>query len=146
MDVKLYLKEKSIKVTRGRVFILDTLEAINKPVDAEYIYEKSIKEGLEIDLSTVYRTLELLEQKEIIEKFDLGDGKYNYIIKDMSHNHTLQCELCHKSVIIDCPMAQIQQIIKNKTGFTLLEHDLKLKGICNECSKKCDSGKEGGIK
>ena len=145
MDVKLYLKEKNIKVTKGRIFIMNTLEAVEKPINAECIFEKCKTEGVEIDLSTVYRTLEMLEIKGIIEKFDLGDGKYNYIIKDKSHNHTLQCAICHKNVIIDCPMIQIQEIIKSKTGFKLLEHDLKLKGICNECSEKKNPEKEGDI-
>lgn len=136
MDIKLYLKEKNIKITKGRVFILDMLEKAEAAVSADYIFDKCRKDGSEIDLSTVYRTLELLELKGILEKFDLGNGKYNYIIKGISHNHTLQCELCHKSVEIDCPMVQIQEIIKNKTGFTLLEHDLKLRGICNDCKAK----------
>ena len=136
MDIKLYLKERNIKVTKGRVFILDMLKKLEAAVSVDYIVEECRKEGVEIDLSTVYRTLELLEIKGILEKFDLGNGKYNYIIKGISHNHTLSCELCHKSVEIDCPMVQIQEIIKNKTGFTLLEHDLKLRGICNDCRAK----------
>ena len=136
MDIKKYLKEKNIKITRGRVFIIDVLEKSEAAVSAEYIFEKCRKDGGEINLSTVYRNLELLEIKGILEKFDLGNGRYNYIIKGISHNHTLQCELCHKSVEIDCPMVQIQEIIKNKTGFTLLEHDLKLRGICNDCRAK----------
>ncbi|MBC8061884.1 MAG: transcriptional repressor [Clostridiaceae bacterium] len=136
MDIRLYLKEKNIKVTKGRVFILDVLEKSEAAISADYIFEKCRNEGGEIDLSTVYRTLELLEIKGILEKFDLGNGKYNYIIKGIGHNHTLQCELCHKCVEIDCPMVQIQEIIKSKTGFTLLEHDLKLRGICNDCRSK----------
>ncbi len=135
MDIKLYLKEKNIKVTKGRVFILNVLEQAETAVSADLIYEKCKAAGSELDLSTVYRNLELLESTGIIEKFDLGDGKYNYIIKDISHNHTLQCDLCHKRIEIDCPMVQIQEMIKSKTGFTLLEHELKLKGICNECNE-----------
>ena len=136
MDIKLYLKENNIKITRARVFILGMLEKSEAAVSADYIFEKCKEDGGEIDLSTVYRNLELLEIKGILEKFDLGNGRYNYIIKGISHNHTLLCELCHKSVEIDCPMVQIQELIKNKTGFTLLEHDLKLRGICNDCRSK----------
>ena len=136
MNIKLYLKEKKIKITKGRVFILGVLEKSEAAISADYIFEECRKIGSKINLSTVYRNLELLEIKGILEKFDLGNGRYDYIIKGISHNHTLSCELCHKSVEIDCPMIQIQEIIKNNTGFTLLEHDLKLRGICSECKAK----------
>lgn len=136
MDVKLYLKDKNIKITKGRVCILNILMDIEGAQSADYIYEKCIEKGELIDLSTVYRTLELLEEKNIIDKFDLGDGRYNFILKENPHKHILQCEMCHKKIEIDCPMQQIQEIIKSKTGFTLLEHDLQLKGVCDECNKR----------
>jgi Fe2+ or Zn2+ uptake regulation protein len=136
------LKENKIKITRGRVVILNIIYNSMEPITAESIYEKSVDQGNNIDLSTVYRSLELFASKNIVDKFDLGDGKYNYKIKEYKHKHKIECSCCHKKVEIDCPMIPIEELIKNKTGFVLLEHELKMKAVCQECLKKLSEAKK----
>ncbi|WP_127836504.1 Fur family transcriptional regulator [Clostridium prolinivorans] len=133
MEPENLLKKNNIKVTKGRIAILNILLSTEDAVTVDYIYEQCKKRGLKIDLSTIYRTMDILENKNIIEKLNLGEDKFSYIIKKENHKHILECSLCHKEVEIDCPMLQIEEIIKNKTGFVLTEHDLKIKGICDEC-------------
>lgn len=135
MEIQEYLKKCNIKVTKGRLNILNILLNHEDALSVDFIYDECKRRGLSIDLSTIYRTMETLENKNIVDKLSLGDGKFNYKLKKEIHKHTLECSLCHKEVEIDCPMVQIEQIIKNKTGFTLMEHELKIKGICEECKK-----------
>ncbi|WP_373899116.1 Fur family transcriptional regulator [Haloimpatiens sp. FM7315] len=129
------LKENNIKCTKGRLSILKILEENKEAANAERIYEKCSKEGVKIDLSTVYRTLELFEKMSLIEKFDIGEGKYNYLFKEHNHKHILHCKLCDKNLEIDCPMPQVSDIIKSKTGFVLVEEEIKFSGICKDCAK-----------
>lgn len=140
MKVEQYLREHDIKVTKGRISILDILCKSDRAVSVEFIFEKCKNKKINIDLSTVYRSLELFEKKDIIKKFDLGQGKYNYVINRQDHKHTIQCKLCHKKVEIDCPMQQIREMIKNKTGFTAIEEELNInfEGICEDCKKRID--------
>ena len=42
----------------------------------------------------------------------------------------------HKEVEIPCPMKQFEEIVQNETGFTLVEHNLIMKGVCEDCKKK----------
>lgn len=136
MDAEDCLKKNKIKVTKGRVCILNILLQSENSLSAEQIYEYCSKQGIEIDLSTIYRTVELLEEKNILEKIDLGCGSYSYIFKREEHKHILKCTICKKEVEFDCPMLQIEEVIKSKTGFTPLEHELKIEGICEECREK----------
>lgn len=138
MKIDEYLRHKSIKITKGRINILDILSRVKDAINVEYIFNECKKRNINIDLSTVYRTLELFENKGIISKFDLGEGKYSYTMNKENHKHILQCRCCHREVEIDCPMQQVKEIIKNKTGFTFLDEELdfKLEGICKDCSKK----------
>lgn len=136
MDVEECLKKNKLKKTKGRICILNILSQSENALSAEQIYDYCRKEGIEIDLSTIYRTVELLEEKNILEKVDLGCGSYNYILKREEHKHILKCTICKKEVEFDCPMLQIEEVIKNKTGFTPLEHELKIEGICEECREK----------
>ncbi|MFD3156008.1 Fur family transcriptional regulator [Haloimpatiens sp. FM7330] len=133
---KLILKESNIKCTKARLNILKIIIKSEDSLSVDYMYECCKKQGIELDLSTVYRTLDLFEGKEIVEKFDLGEGKYNYMYKGNSHKHVIRCKLCDKRVEIDCPMPQVKEMIKNKTGFTLIEEEIKFNGICEECKKK----------
>lgn len=132
MDIRELFKKKNIKTTRARILIYGTLLNNEEAINAENIY-RFIKDQEDVNLSTVYRTLELFENKELIDKLYLGEGKAAYKIKKNLHNHKLECSLCHKEVEIPCPMNQIEEILKEKTGFRLTEHQLKLKGICENC-------------
>ncbi|MBU5269901.1 Fur family transcriptional regulator [Clostridium cochlearium] len=137
MNIEKFLKENKLRVTKGRINILEVLSCNKDAITAEYIYHKLKERDINIDLSTVYRNLEIFNKEGIIDKFDVGDGKYNYLINPYKHKHILECAVCHKEIEIDCPIKQLEQIIKNRTGFTIEEElDIKIKGLCEECSEK----------
>lgn len=48
------------------------------------VYSKIKRKNINLDLSTIYRTLEVFENKDLIEKFDLGNSKYNFRFKRKS--------------------------------------------------------------
>jgi len=135
MNVILYLKENNIRITNARKSILEIILCSSEAINANLIYELLKKDDIKIDLSTIYRTLDLLESKKILNKFDLGNNMYNYTISNNSHKHIIECDLCHKKMVIDCPIPQIEEQIKAKTGITLTESHVYLKGICRECKK-----------
>lgn len=136
MEPKELLKEKEIKVTKGRIEILNILKNSESSLSAEKIYQIYRYNNININLSTVYRTLEVFEEKEIIEKITLNDGVFSYKLKGKTHRHHLECDICHKEVEIPCPMLQIEELVQNSTGFTLTNHDLVMKGVCSDCRNK----------
>lgn len=136
MNINELLKEKSIKITKARIAIYEILNKANNSISADDIYIKCKELKTTINLSTVYRTLDLFEENKLIQKFDLGRGRYCYKIKNNFHKHTLECNLCHKEIEVSCPIQQIEELLKTETGFNLTEHKLILKGLCKECTKK----------
>jgi Fe2+ or Zn2+ uptake regulation protein len=136
MDGVNKLKKCKIKNTKARAAIIGILDRSIISLDAEEIYRKCAEKGVEINFSTVYRTLDLFEEKGIVEKFDLGNGKYSFVLRREAHKHLLQCRLCRKEVEIDCPMQQVEELIRNRTGFSSIEHELKIEGICEECKTR----------
>lgn len=131
-----FLKSKNIKVTKGRLEILDILKKSESSLSAEKIYLMSRERNININLSTVYRTLELFEEKHIVAKIALTDGVFAYKLMKKTHRHYLRCDVCHKEIEIPCPMSQIEELVQNETGFTLTEHDLIMKGVCKDCKKR----------
>ncbi|ASW43159.1 Fur family transcriptional regulator [Clostridium isatidis] len=138
MSWERYLKDNNIRITSGRIAILNILKSSNKGLSAENIYDLCKKQYENLNLSTIYRTLELFEEKEIIKKINI-DGPALYVLKKEGHKHLLKCDLCNKSVEIQCPMEEIEEIIKAQAGFSLTEHKLELKGVCEECKDKKNS-------
>ncbi|SFA93407.1 Fur family transcriptional regulator [Clostridium frigidicarnis] len=126
--------EHNIKLTKARISIYNIIMEEHDAITAEDVYKKCLENGLNINLSTVYRTLDLFEDKSIVEKYDLGKGCYNFSIQKNDHKHVLQCSICHKEIELNCPMKQIEAMVKSETGFVLLEHELKMKGLCKDCS------------
>lgn len=127
-----YLKENGIRVTQGRISILQIIESSDKGLSAESLYYECRKKDNNLNLSTVYRTLELLEVNNIIKKINI-DGPAIYVLKKENHKHILQCDVCQRQVEIPCPMEEIEEAIKNKVGFSLTKHKLELNGICDKC-------------
>ena len=119
----------------ARKSILEIILSRKEAINANLIYAELKENHIKIDLSTVYRTLDLLENKKILNKFDLGNNMYNYTINNNAHKNIIQCDLCYKKMVIDCPIPQIEEQIKAKTGITLTESHVYLKGICKECKK-----------
>jgi len=136
MESKDLLKEKKLKITTARIETLNILSQSENTLCAEDIYHICLKNSIDINLSTIYRTLDLFCEKEIIEKIISNDKVFSYKLKSLTHRHYLKCDICHREVEIQCPMLQIAETVEHATGFTLTEHNLKLKGICPECKNK----------
>ncbi len=66
------LKKNNLKLTKGRINILSILVEATYSLDVESIFRKLKEKNINLDLSTIYRTLEVFENKDLIEKFDLG--------------------------------------------------------------------------
>ncbi len=132
MDTEI-LKSASLKATKKRLMILNILEAESKPVTAEFIFER-LSDDVDISLSTVYRALNAMANKDIIIKSIHMDGKTYYQLNNEHHKHELICSVCHKSIDVeDCPFDKIAQEIADKTGFIITGHNMEITGICPNC-------------
>lgn len=126
----------SIKVTKARIKIYNIIKDKKQGLKADDIYDICRENNFDINLSTVYRTLDIFEINKIVDKYDSGDGCYRYFINEDSHKHILECSICHKEIELDCPMRKFEEMVKDETGFVVLQHKLTMKGICKECMEK----------
>ncbi len=135
------LKSVSMKATKKRIMILESVRTSPSPVTAEDIYEK-LSQSLDISLSTVYRALNAMSDKGIIIKAVRQDGKTYFHFNDHQHKHELICSVCHRSVDVeDCPFDEISRKIAQKTGFVITGHNMEFTGICPNCAGKTDRRK-----
>ena len=138
------LREKGLKVTNQRILILSVLEQNKgRHLTAEDIYELVTQEHPEIGLATVYRTIQLLWDMQLIDKINLDEGCVRYEIGHLldggsKHNHHhLICRTCNKIIPFDdVLLEEAERHIERTIGFHVLDHEVKFYGICRECMKK----------
>jgi Fur family ferric uptake transcriptional regulator len=120
--------------TKPRMAIIDTLENANIPLSAEDIYIKLKQDGNAANLSTVYRTLELLVNNGMVLKDKMNDNRARFKLAGDRHSHHLVCTSCHKIVELGlCPLELLEKDIKMATKFNITGHKLELYGLCPEC-------------
>lgn len=142
--LKARLKEKGLKVTHQRLMVLSVLEQNSgRHMTAEDIYELVSDNYPEIGLATVYRTLQLLWDMQLVDRLNLDDGCVRYEIGhllkgDAKHNHHhLICRECQKVIPFDDDLLDdLERHIEDATGFHVLDHELKFFGLCKECMEK----------
>ena len=137
------LREKGLKVTQQRILVLSVLEQ-NSGVHmtAEDLYGLVSKDYPEIGLATVYRTLQLLWDMQLVDRINLDDGCVRYEIAHLrkgnaphSHHHLI-CRSCGRVISFDGDLLDgLEEHIEKTTGFHVLDHEVKFYGLCRDCAK-----------
>lgn len=133
-----YLHEYGLKSTRIRKFVLHILANHGGVLTVEELYRHLILLGQEVNVSTVYRILELFTEKGVTEKIYLPDArKYGFALTSAGHRHRLICLQCHRIVEIEtCPLADFERDMAEKHGFAIVGHNLEWYGYCPQCRKQ----------
>ena len=128
------LHELGYRLTPQRIMILDAVEQADSHISAEEICSQVRGRYPHINISTVYRTLELLEKLGMVTRTDLGDRRVRYHSIKKGHHHHLVCQKC--GVIIDME----ESILSPLWAEILREYDFKVNmkhlaffGLCSNC-------------
>lgn len=123
-----------MRMTKSRKLIYDILEGSAMPLSAKEIYDQVKNQGNEIWLSTIYRALEVFEDKNLVIKAQLpGSDEHHYILCNDSHHHYAICLSCKKIIEnIQCPMNEYEPML-NDQGFKVVDHKFIIYGYCEEC-------------
>ena len=129
------LAEVGLRVTNQRAIILDIIKRSKPHLDADEIYKRARKKEPRISLSTVYRSLLQFKKKGLIEEYHFDDDHHHYEVKPSSTHHHLVCLTCGKVIEFDYDLArQIKKKIPETAGFNITEIELRVGGLCSECS------------
>ncbi len=129
------IKKCGLKSTKSRMAILQILYNNDCPMAAEDIFIVLKNKDIQINLSTVYRTLEALEDAGLVTKIQImNEDRKLFEYNEIGHRHYLICVTCKKLVTIhDCPLGDYDHHVEEETDFTILGHKLFLYGYCRDC-------------
>lgn len=128
------LRARGLRVTPARRAVVAVLGDAGGPLAVAEIAERVAALGRRVDLVTVYRTIEALEQSGIVARNDrVGEG-WRYEIRSGSHRHTITCSRCGAIAPLDgCRLAEIERSLEQATGFRDIHHSLQFYGTCPGC-------------
>ncbi len=135
------IKKKKYKLTSQRQIILQAfLDSTERHLCAEDVYVMVKKVAPEIGLATIYRTLDLFTELDLLRKMDFGDGRNRYELNDaeLSHfHHHLICLGCGKvDEFEDDMLESLETMLERKMHFKTVDHQLKVYGYCKECQEQ----------
>jgi Fur family transcriptional regulator, ferric uptake regulator len=143
------LKDRGYRMTEGRETVLDVLAGAKRGehLSAEDIYMKAHQICPAVGLTSVYRTLDLLVQLSMVDKFDFGDGRARYELAEGSsgvkHHHHLVCTGCGAILEYDDFLEEELKLVKRteeglskRYGFKITGHVVQFYGICKRCIGK----------
>lgn len=138
-DLKMVLKSKGMKYTEQRAVILQILLNLDEHLNAEEVHHivKEKYPNQNIGIATVYRTLNFLEEVDLISSISFGAEGKKYESNTEEHHDHIICTSCGKIVeFFDEEIELKQENIATKNGFKITDHTMQIFGICEDCQKK----------
>jgi len=130
------LKEKGLKLTPQRMLIVNVIHDAKGHLTAEEIIGHVQAKMPGVNKSTIYRTLELLEQAGCVYKSELGE-EFIYHHAEEGHHHHLVCRQCGKTVDCDEDLfAPVQRSLGEKYNFRVDFKHIVMSGVCGGCKNK----------
>ena len=130
------LSELGYRLTPQRIMVLSAIEDSDDHISAEEIYAQIVAKYPQVNISTVYRTLELLKRLGLVTETDLGGGRVRYHSAEKGHHHHLVCEKCGTMIDIDeSTLARLQDVLFHRYNFSARLSHLAIFGRCEKCRK-----------
>jgi len=121
---------RGMRMTGQRRVIARVLGDSQDHPDVEELHRRASKIDDKISISTVYRTLRLLEDAGIIERHDFRDGRSRYeAVPDEHHDHLINLRTGEVTEFRSEDIERMQEAIARMLGFKLVDHRLELYGV-----------------
>ncbi len=122
-------------LTRNQQAVLDILKQQINPLSAQELYG-ILKQQRTIGLATVYRALETLKLRGLVQSRAStgGESLYSSVEQDQ---HYLTCLKCGRSFSLDhCPLWELQEHLQHSMPFKIYYHTLEFFGLCEPCAQE----------
>jgi Fur family ferric uptake transcriptional regulator len=141
------LRQEGYRLTPQRMMILGIINDSVSHISAEEIHKKVCERYPFVNISTIYRTLNLLKKLRVISETDLGEGYVRYELLERERHHHMICRRCGETFAFEDEFLKPLQLrLLNKYGFAADLDHFAIFGLCQRCrlaGGMSDAGKEG---
>ena len=134
---KTALRQSGYRVTKPRLQVMRILAESETPLTPLDIYQLTLELDSPPGIASVYRTLEMLDDLDLIQQIHQPGGCHAIFPALEGHKHLLICNRCGQMRVVEGNEAISEYIsrIEDQTGYQVQEHWLQLYGVCQKCSQ-----------
>ena len=138
--VKSKLADRNVRYTRGRRSVVTAVQMASGPRTAAELRDHTAKD---VPTSSLYRTLVVLEECDVVRKQHGPDGFARYELAESltGHHHHVVCVACRATEDVSVPKPAEQQLnaivksLGSQVAFRVLDHVLEVEGVCPNCDR-----------
>src|SRR5207237_7310718 len=117
-ELKVALKQQGLRMTPQRQLILDAVASMHGHVSVEQVHQQVVSVFPDVNISTVYRTLEVLEELGLVRHTHFHDGVAQFERTDEAPHHHMVCSRCGADMELDLDLLQpLADELKRRYGF-----------------------------
>ena len=128
------LHQRGLRMTPQRQLVLDAVRALGHATP-EQICTQVQRAAPAVNITTVYRTLDLMERIGLLRHTHLGHGAPTYSEQEHQHLH-LVCHQCGN--VVEAPTGLMDSLaarLRDESGFALDVTHVALSGHCRDCQE-----------
>ena len=133
-----FIRKKGLRQTPQRDEILEIIFASDEHFTPDELFERLRTAGTKTSRATVYRTLGLLVEADLIHEIELGDGQTTYdpnFVAHPNHNHLI-CDDCGKVVEFEDSHLDLQtECLTRRLGYSAVRQSLRIEATCERLRK-----------
>jgi Fur family ferric uptake transcriptional regulator len=120
--------QAGLKMTGQRKTILQVLEEAEDHPSVETVYERAKEIDSSISIATVYRTLSLLDEMDLVIRHEFQEGYSRYELNWDHHHHLVDLESGEVVEFQNEELEKLKEKIAKELGYQLIDHRLELYG------------------
>ncbi len=121
-------EDKGLKMTEQRRVIARVISDAEDHPDVETVYRRATEIDPRISIATVYRSLKLFEDANVLVRHDFGEGRARYEETGEHHEHLIDIETGEVIEFIDEELEAMKERVAQRLGYDLVDHRLELYG------------------
>ena len=121
-------EKKGLKMTDQRRIIARVISNAEDHPDVESVYRRATEIDPRISIATVYRSLKLFEDANILVRHDFGEGRARYEETGEHHEHLIDIESGEVIEFVDAELEALKERVAARLGYDLIDHRLELYG------------------
>jgi len=134
--------DKGLKMTEQRRIIARVLSDSSDHPDVERVHQRAAEIDPRISIATVYRTVRLFEEANILARHDFGDGRCRYEeMPSDHHDHLIDLQTGRVIEFKNEVIERLQRQVAEQLGFRLVDHRLELYAVPIEGKSGRSAGK-----
>ena len=120
--------DAGLKMTGQRKLILQVLDSADDHPSVETVYERARELDSSISMATVYRTLNMLDELNLVIRHEFKENFSRYEVNEEHHHHLIDLETGDVIEFQNEELEKLKERIANELGFDLVDHRLELYG------------------